>query len=127
MILLDSDVWVAFFNTNDSQHARAQKLLAALATQRADVGVHEYVVLEVVTVLRRVAGPQQASAFVESIARLGGLRVLYSSAETVRDICAATYQQCHPKLSFTDLVLLSYAKTHTIHTFDKALQRAIRT
>ena len=125
MTVLDSDIWIAFFNTNDSQHAKARRLLHTLELQQEEVGVHEYVILEVVTVLRRIASPKQAAAFVRAIAASTALRVLYSDPETVRDVCAVVYGRQHPKLSYTDLVLLRLSLIHSVHTFDRVLKREI--
>lgn len=125
MTILDTNVWVAYLNTEDSQHGKATKVFDALEAKQEVVGVPEYVVLEVVTVVRRSAGAKTATVFMATLAENELVRILPSDASLFRSVCSAVYHGQVPKLSFADIALLRLAQEHRVLTFDRALARAI--
>ncbi|MBP9750121.1 MAG: PIN domain-containing protein [Candidatus Pacebacteria bacterium] len=125
MTILDADVWIAYLNTEDSQHAKAVKVFDELEAREEIVAVPEYVVLEVVTVVRRVAGATIATAFMQVVAENTFVQILPSDSALLRSVCFAVYHAQVPKLSFTDIALLRLAEKHRVITFDRVLARAI--
>lgn len=125
MTILDADVWIAYLNTEDSQHAKAVKVIGELEAKQEIIGVPEYVVLEVVTVVRRIAGATIATVFMATVAENALVRILPSDTSLFRSVCFAVYHARVPKLSFTDIALLRLAQKHRVITFDRALARAI--
>lgn len=125
MTILDADVWIAFLNTDDSQHAKAQKLFRHLDAEGVAIIVPEYVVLEVVTVLRRTADAEVATLFMKTISENERVRLLPVDLSLFKTVCAVVYSGELPKLSFTDLALLTLSRTERVYTFDRALARAI--
>ena len=121
MILLDTSYLVALFSSSDSQHARAVKIRSEL--QGKILGVSEYVVLELTTVL--------ASRLDIATARLAVSQLL--EAQEVRFIpCSPIFSASLQKmfvqtkyaLSFVDcsfLVLLESGEADELITFDRKL------
>ena len=50
MIIVDSNIWIAWLHAGDSQHARAQKIMDRFVSL-GGAAITEYVILEVSTVL----------------------------------------------------------------------------
>ena len=125
MTVLDADIWIAYLNTEDSQHAKAVKVFDEFAVRGEIIGVPEYVVLEVVTVVRRIAGATIATVFMATVAENSLVRILPSDTSLFRSVCFAVYHARAPKLSFTDIALLRLAEKYRVLTFDRVLARAI--
>ena len=125
MIILDSDVWIAFLNTQDSQHKKALKVFSQIEKSTDILVVPEYVVLEVVTVLRRLVSAKMASLFIKTLTQDKYIHVLPSNLKLFKSACSATYNTAQPKLSFTDITLLELSHKMSVTTFDRALARAI--
>ncbi|MEK9154153.1 MAG: PIN domain-containing protein [Patescibacteria group bacterium] len=122
MMILDSSVWVAFYNEADSQHAKAIRLSASFS----DIALPEYILLETSTLLRSKAGDEIAERFLKYSLENAEVSVLYSSRELLHETALLFRRMKNTKLSFVDVALLHLSRTHEVITFDTALEKAIR-
>lgn len=120
-IILDSSVWIALFHKEDSQHEKAKKLLEGNSTS---VVVPEYVLLEVVTVLRNLKRHKEAERFMEEVLEDSGT---FLPAGTLAYEVARVLPREAKTLSFVDVALtLLSQKKYEVLTFDSVLARAIK-
>jgi len=116
--ILDANVWIAFFYTNDSTHKKAVKIFQELREQ--ELVITEYIILEVATILKKVAGIRIAEQFLETLAK--------SSVSVIQD--SDLLQQTIPiflksgrnNLSFVDCSLVYLSNRYNVKTFDKKLK-----
>jgi len=123
MIIVDSNIWVAFFDTDDSTHKRATVIFEDLDNSN-ELAMTEYVFVEVCTILKNKKKFTIVKDFINfineyniEIMLLGGL--LYRFTDTFTS-------SARNKLSFVDSSLLYLSQNHTVLTFDKALLAQIR-
>lgn len=120
-VIVDSSVWIAYLDEDDSQHDKAEKVLGGQITPLL---VPEYVLLEVVTVLRQKKRESILQQFLNNATRTG----VYLPAGNIGIEVASYYtDKKYKKLSFVDVGLLMLSKQYRIITFDKALKQAIET
>ena len=119
-VILDTNVWIAFLHEEDSQHVKAKRLLKDVT---APVVVPEYVLLEVVTVLRNLRRHEEANRFTEQALDYSGT---FLPANTLAYEIAEMLPNVPKHLSFTDTALLALARNYEVLTFDSALARAIK-
>ncbi len=123
MTILDTSVWAAYFNDEDSQYAKAQK---ALSDARLPIAIPEYVVLETTTVLTQRAGKAAADRFLDLVSDIDDMDLLPTDERFFLEIIQAFRDQPSRQLSFTDVALLILARTHAVVTFDRQLANAIK-
>jgi predicted nucleic acid-binding protein len=123
MIILDSNVWVSFFNKNDSTHSRAKQLFSTL---REKVLVPEYIILEVATIISQKIDKQAAGIFIEYVGNNLDVKVQASSKEFLDEVVHFYLEKKDRQLSFVDYSLLFLSQTFAIITFDKRLANAIK-
>jgi predicted nucleic acid-binding protein len=123
MVILDTNVWVAALNIEDSLHEKAQKIFE-LCKQEV-LGLPEYVYVETVQVLHRRAGVALSKQFVFMINDTKGVEMLDTDAELRKNI-DTLYIESSNTLSFTDCSLLYLSKTYQVITFDKQLDNKIK-
>ncbi len=121
--IVDSNIWIAHFLANDPNHEKAYKILESLNFD--EVYIHEYILLEVVTVLRLRAG---AAVAAEALRMFHDLDLNKLDDSLVKsDLYNLLLQEKYPKLSYIDLFLLSFSpKGYEVLSFDKNLNRAIK-
>lgn len=123
MIILDSNIWIAFLNESDNQHKKAEKVFQGIGDS---IIITEYIILEVASVLTMRANKNIADKFTELIIDNKNIKILLSNKiffnKTVKNFLN------YPKnnLSFTDISLLSLSGKYNIITFDKNLEKAIK-
>lgn len=121
-IILDSNVWIAFFRDIDSQHEKAKRALADL--RDAEIVVPEYVLVEVATALKSKGYEDAAKKFVAEV--IEGNHAFLSSGESLASMTASLFLKGErDHLSFTDTALLVLSGDYRVITFDKPLQKAI--
>ncbi len=123
MIILDSNVWVAFFNKSDSQHQKAKKVLKEITGK---ITATEYVILEVCSVLLVRAGKQAANKFLEIVFDNDDIEILLSDDGFFEKVINFFQENNNKKLSFVDVSLLCLSKSHQIITFDKELLKELK-
>lgn len=124
MRIFDTNIWVAYLNTADSQHAKATKLFEKHSQDQ--LAIPEYVILEVSTILAQRASKQIANQFLDFALDNENIAVLFANRELFDNTVAAFQQQRSKRLSFVDTALVALAKEHQVITFDKALNRALK-
>lgn len=121
MTILDSSVWIALLHADDNQHHRAKALLTHLPVP---IGVPEYVILEVCSVLAR-KHKDIADQFLERIDGQDTM-ILYSDRSFFFETVIEFRSHAGNDLLFTDIALLVLSQEHTVLTFDQKLQKAIQ-
>ena len=122
MTIADANVWIALFKKDDSLHTRAKRLL----TRLPKVGITEYVVVEVCSVLSMRTSKEVTDGFIHFIMGSKTVEILPSGEDLFFGTLRLFEEQKHGKLSFTDVSLLYLSREYTVLTFDKNLERAIR-
>ena len=123
MIIIDSSVWISFFNPLDSNHDKAKKMFKGLNTEH--IVIFDYIYTESMTVFRNKASDEFCIKF-EQLLHYWDISVFFTDHSLVR--LAAEYFFQFKKLSFTDCLILASAKVNNyeIATFDTALQKAAK-
>lgn len=119
-IILDSNVWLAYFIEDDSQHDKAVVVFSNITET---ILMPEYVLLEVSTLLRSKKHNVKAVDFCRKM--ITNRETFLHSMPLVGET-ADTFCKRNDKLSFVDTALLVLSKEYTVITFDKALQKAIK-
>ena len=122
MMVLDSNVWIAFFNPDDSNHHEAQKIFSK--TQEK-VGLPEYVLLEVTTILAQKMGKDIADQFLQMTRASKDVEILPSSKEFFDGVIQLYLSKTNEKLSFIDYSLLYLSSKRNVVTFDKDLKKEL--
>ncbi|MEK7649203.1 MAG: PIN domain-containing protein [Patescibacteria group bacterium] len=122
MTILDSSVWIAWLDKDDSQHGRAEKVFE----QVSDIVVPEYVILEVCTVLSRKKGHAFAEQFLSLAVENSDITILLSSEDLFYKTVDSFKKVFRRRLSFADSMLAVLSRSYTILTFDNTLQKAIQ-
>jgi predicted nucleic acid-binding protein len=119
-VIFDSNVWIGLFNKNDSCHQQALRLFS----EHQSIGIPEYVVLEVVTVLQLRASKLKADLFAKIIKSTESVSVLCASDELFWTTLTI-FQQQTKKLSFVDCTLIALSKYYRVYTFDDELEKQL--
>ena len=119
--VLDSNVWVAYFLAQDPQHQAAADIFESLDLSK--VYIHDFIILEIVSVLRIRANAKVAAKALELLEQLE-LKIIDADFAK-QEVYNLTKTAKYPKLSFVDMFLLVLSKKYKIVTFDKALARAL--
>ena len=120
--LVDSSVWVALYLDDDSQHVKAQRLVATL---HAPFYVPYGVLEETASVLTYKESKAHANRFVEFVELSSD--IVYLDPDWRVD--AAAFRSIGSRISFTDAVLLELSRTLSdtkLVTFDQQLLRLYR-
>ena len=120
-IILDSNIWIGYFNEKDSLHKQSVKVVEAMSV----VYVPEYVVLESVSILKMKSGPGLANICLGIFTDSLNINVIPSSSffSKTTDL----FQTLNDKhLSFVDMSLLALSRDYEVKTFDKKLASAIK-
>ncbi len=121
-VIIDSSVFIAYFNESDSQHKKALSVFKNLNVE--DVLISEYVLLEVLTVIQNKVSRKYALKLKDSILVNFSDSILRSGdffSDTLDLFGVNT-----GKLSFVDVSLLVLSKKYEVITFDRNLKRAMR-
>ena len=126
MIFLDSSVIVAYRNQDDANHADALRLFSELQKGRYAGGlVTDYIVLETVTVVKRLMGHEAAVETGEALLGAGDITVMRSTQlfpHAWREFKARSTTG----LSFVDasnLAAMKLAGVTRIATFDREFRK----
>lgn len=127
MILLDSNVWIALFNKEDSLHGQASNDFTKIIERKEEIIVTDYVILEVATILQQRAGQEMANSFLEHVLSAEGI-LLINIDEMAFTQVVEFFKKDRHKLSFVDasIVILNKNMGVKILTFDKDLTKEIK-
>lgn len=123
MIILDSNVWVALFNEEDSLAEQARKVLQQNAP---GILLPEYILIETCSVLKKRKHHQVAIQFLDRVLNNADIKFFYSSASLLKETVSLFSSQNLTNLSFIDVSLLFLSQYYTVITFDKKLESAIK-
>lgn len=123
MIILDSSVIIAYFRTNELDHARAEKIFQ----ENNILLVPNVVFSEVVTILKMKEGFEVAANAIEFLINGDGIEIVYID-ENLFDSSIGYFVANKNALSFVDTLLLKLANSEKVPliTFDRELEKAIR-
>ena len=122
MIILDSNVWIAFFIEYDSNHKKAKNIIKKLGDKK--VLITEYIILEVTTVILNKINREKASDFLEYILNHNQVDLLQDDKIFIQTI--KEFKEKLGNLSFVDISLLCLSKKYQIISFDKKLNNQIK-
>lgn len=123
-MIFDSNIWIAYFYTDDALHEQSTRLIEG-ATEHP-LTIFEYNVVETVTVLAQHSGKETANRFLDLISDNRDIRVLPSSPELFEATVQCYKTHTQRNLSFADYALLYLSHTTPIATFDTKLRNAIK-
>ena len=123
MTVLDSNVWIALLDKDDSLHPRAQRIVNEL---KDTIALPEYVILEVTTVLSQKAGKLFADSFLQKVCANRDIQIIASSKQFLDEVIEFYLSQSKGKLSFVDYALLYLSRRMKILTFDSDLEKALK-
>lgn len=124
-IILDTNVWIALFKQDDTQHTKAETIFRSFDTHTRLL-IPEYILLEVSSILLFKIGKRIVGDFIASFLRTSRVSLLYSSQKLCDTTLILFYEQAEKKLSFVDCALLSLSQTYRVITFDEKLQTKIK-
>lgn len=127
MTILDSNIWIALFNVDDSNHQRAMEMIGQIDDT---IGIPEYVIIEVGTVLLHKTDKSSTDRFIDHITSPSqlpnALHVLSLGMTFLKDVLRTFRQRENKNLSLVDTALLSLSTNNHILTFDKNLSKALQ-
>ena len=123
MTILDSNIWVAFFNESDNQHKKAEKVFRKIGDSMI---ITEYVILEVTSVLTMRASKNIADKFMKLVMDNENIKILLSNENSFKKTVKNFLNYPKNNLSFADISLLSLSEKYDIITFDKNLEKAVK-
>lgn len=123
MIILDSNVWIAYSYKEDTLHKKACGVMKNINTH---VLLPEYILIEVSTVLAQRANKKVADLFLDRVLHNDDILILYSSPKFFDAVVKLFQTNSGKQLSFIDTALVYLSRWYSVITFDKALEKAIR-
>jgi predicted nucleic acid-binding protein len=121
MIVLDSSFIIAYYNTRDTHHAEAARaMIHLLGGEWGRAQLLEYVLLEVLTVLRARLGVDASLHVADTL--LAAAEVDFVPCSDVFSETLATFRRDSADLSFTDAAIVTVARRDRkgyVATFDR--------
>lgn len=122
MIILDSNIWIAYLNKNDNQHNKAVSFFDKI---KENILITEYIILEVATVLSMRIDKETADSFIDFVTNNQDIEVMSSSDKFFKKTLDFFLKYKNGNLSFVDVSLLMLSKKFQVFTFDRDLEREI--
>ena len=122
-MIFDSNIWIAHLDESDSTSKQADVLFRKHTGSR--VTVPDFVIAEVVSVLKVKKQSERASVFLDFVENNADVSILLTGFY-FKDFVQAQHSYQNTKLSFNDIALVVLAKQYEILTFDKELQKVLR-
>lgn len=120
MIILDTNVWYAICDANDSSHSAASKLFESL---EEPVLMPEYILVELLNLLVRKRGKEWTDQFLGKLLVSKDCVITPNSASFTNEVLQDFLRSERVKLSFVDHALLYLSTHHKVITFDKELAK----
>lgn len=120
-MILDTSIWVALLDEDDSCHHDAAKIIADIHPE--DLHISDYIYCEILTVLRRKNLEFMIRELINFISDFN-IKVKFIDQDLFN--LASSLFLNFEKLSFTDCAILATAKFNRekLFTFDKQLEKA---
>lgn len=122
MMILDSNVWIALYYEEDSQHKKALRLAPSFLR----IAIPEYIILETSTILLVKVGKEASEKFLDHVFDNREITILFSTREFFQETVKVFREKNDKKLSAIDASLLHLSAEHEVITFDKDLEKAIK-
>ncbi|MDD4530336.1 MAG: PIN domain-containing protein [Candidatus Gracilibacteria bacterium] len=126
MKILDSNVWIALFNKEDSLNKKASDIMKELVKNNEKIFITEYLILEISTILLLKNGKKLADNFINFVYDNSDIDIIYSDKYFFENTIQFFTKNNYEKLSFVDQSLLLLSKSYQIITFDKELNRFMK-
>lgn len=123
MKIIDSNVWISFFNKDDINNKKARELLTKL--MESDIYLTDYIIVEVVTILLFKAWKDIADSFVDFANNSINVKIIYSSQVLFDRYLDFFKFNNFLKLSFVDQTLVFLSKDFDIISFDRDLNKEL--
>lgn len=124
-LLLDSNIWIARLNREDSQHAKAMALFESVKERTFPIILPEYVIVEVCTVVTIRSGKEITEVFLKTARDNRLVTILPSTPAFLGNVMDLFSTRKDAHLSFVDVSLLLLSTSCTVVTFDKKLEKEI--
>ncbi|MDP2691910.1 MAG: PIN domain-containing protein [bacterium] len=125
-IILDTNIWVSYFNSEDSQAQRSVELVESLAKKGTLFIVPNYIDLECISVLNAKCSVQHALEWMDFRDRADQVERMTFSEEDHRQICALFAKMQTKKLSLVDMSLLYLSELgYSVLTFNQQLRKLL--
>ena len=118
-MFIDSVIWIAYKNKNDSWHEKAKNLLPSILSTSERAYVTDYIILETVNHLLRKTTFETAKETLEMFLRSPRITSLYNEENTFRQ--TQDLFDRHSGLSITDANIVLHMlrlKERTLFSFD---------
>ena len=125
MVILDSNIWIACLDRNDSTHDQAVKLWSELENRGEQIKVPEYVLLETTTMINRLAGKSTSDTFLDFVIDNDSVEIIPSSPEFLSKVIKNYLTLKTKDLSFVDVALLVLSAEIKVLTFDSRLKKQL--
>ena len=122
LTILDSNVWIAFFDKEDSTHKKAVQVFKKLKV--SELAVTEYIILEVASILKKYAGLDVANAFLSGL--VDEQVTIIEDEHLLKETVKIFANSARNNLSFVDCSLVYLSGTYKVITFDKKLANKLR-
>ena len=116
-VILDSNVFIAFYYENDSLHEESVLLMKEI--QHKEIIVPYCVIQEVATILSYRLGKKVANIFLDDIKKANNVLIVNNDVFSEINF----YQNFSEKISFTDIALMHLSQKYKtpLYAFDKQL------
>ena len=125
-ILLDSNVWIARLNREDSQYAKAMAVFKQVEEHKSMIILPEYVIVEVCTIVAMRSGKETVKTFLQTARDNALVTILPSTPSFLEQVMDFFIARQDRHLSFVDVSLLLLSESYTVTTFDKKLEKEIQ-
>lgn len=129
IVCFDANVWIAYFDKDDSLASRAEDLILETIQSHRVFIVTTFVIQEVLTVFLYKEKQKTADVFTRFISEHSLSQIIIHDFESIQaSIVFAKKLHWRPKLSLTDWTLFYGAITseYALYTFDKQLENALK-
>ena len=123
MIILDSNIWIAFLNIDDFNHKKAERVFKELSEK---IILTEYVLLEVTTVVSLKVSKEAANNFIKTVVDNKDIEILPSSKEFLEGVIKFYLSKKNKNLSFVDYSLAYLSQKFKVLTFDRKLKSELK-
>ena len=122
LTILDSNVWIAFFDKEDSTHKKAVAIFKKLKV--SELAVTEYIILEVATILKKYVGFDIANTFLFKLAQEN--ITIIEDENLLKETVKIFANSARNNLSFVDCSLVYLSGKYKVITFDKKLANKLK-
>lgn len=127
--LIDSNVWIGLYKTNDTLHERAVEQMKTIEQAPCRLFISNFIIQEVFTLLTYHANREKALEFFHEMNKSKHIFILDFNKSLLNEMVHFMENTKMPKkISFTDVSILFMSRLFgaSIITFDKELEKAAK-